>query len=133
MTEEWATRLAYSYSKHTYDNDTTYGNNEVAQAPNHLANARLIYTPSTLKGLRVMGEVQKVGTYWMDSLNTKNYEGYIIGNLKSDYVVNKQVKVFAKITNITDERYAVSASAGFGDSYTPGDPRQVYAGLEYQW
>lgn len=133
ITDSWATRLAYSYSKHTFEDDTTYGNNEVAQAPNHLANVRLIYTPRSLKGLRIMAELQKVGSYWMNSANDRKYGGYVIGNLKSDYAINKKLNVFAKITNITDERYAVSSSAGFGDSYTPGDPRQLYAGLEYTW
>ncbi|MDQ7061048.1 MAG: TonB-dependent receptor [Sulfurimonas sp.] len=133
MTNDWAARLAYSYSKHNYENDDTYGNNEMSQAPNHLANARLIYTPSALKGLRIMAEVQKVGSYWMDDSHNNKYGGYTIGNIKSDYAFSKNFNIFAKLTNITDERYAVSASAGWGNSYTPGDPRQLYAGAEYKW
>jgi len=133
-TKNFATKIAYSYSKHNYDNDDKYGDNEISQAPNHLANVRLIYTPSQLKGLRLMGEWQYVGSYWMDDDHMNKYDGYDIGNLKADYTYNNKLRVFAKVTNITDERYAVSAKYAYGKSdYTPGDPRQFYAGLEYRW
>ncbi len=133
LNKNWAMRIAYSYSMHNYINNATYDDNEIAQAPNHLANTRIIYTPSAVKGLRVMGEYQYVGSYWMNDAHDKKYDGYRIVNLKTDYAYSKKVKLFAKITNLFDEEYAVSASSGWGDSYTPGDPRQFYAGLEYRW
>ncbi len=140
-TREWAGHIAYSYSKHNYVDDAQYEDNEIANAPNHLGNARLIYTPKYLKSLRVMAEYQYVGSYWMndahetDLIKPKHaeYEGYSIGNLKADYTYSKNVRIFTKITNITDEKYVVSASSKYRDSYSPGDPRQFYAGLEYRW
>lgn len=134
-TSDWAARVAYSFSMHNYVDDAKYNNKEISKAPNHLANVRLIYTPTYVKGLRIMGEGQYVGSYWMDDDHTVDkYDGYTIGNLKADYTYDKSVTFFAKITNITDERYAVSASYAYGKSdYTPGDPRQFYAGLEYKW
>jgi len=133
LTKDFATNIAYSYSKHNYDNSDTYGDDEISQAPNHLSNIRLIYTPSYLKGLRIMAEHQYVGSYWMDDDHDKKYGGYSIGNLKADYAYSKKMNFFGKITNITDEKYAVSASNGWSESYTPGDPRQFYAGIEYKW
>jgi len=135
MTKDFATRIAYSYSKHNYDNDSRYGDGEIANAPNNLGNLRLIYTPTYLKGLRMMAEYIYVGSYWMDDDHTAGkYEGYDIGNLKADYIYNKNIRMFAKVTNITDEKYAVSARYAYGRSdYTPADPRQFYAGLEYRW
>lgn len=136
-TNELAARIAYSYSKHNYDNDSTFGDNEIGQAPNHLANTRLIYTPTYINGFTLMGEWQYVGSYWMDDYHTAavgRYGGYSIGNLKADYNYSKKVRLFAKINNITDERYAVSASYAYGrKDYNPGDPRQFYAGFEYRW
>ncbi len=132
-TQEWAGHIAYSYSKHNYVNDVKYGDNEIAKAPNHLGNTRLIYTPKYLKNLRVMAEYQYVGSYWMDDDHDKKYGGYNIGNLKADYAYSESLRFFSKVTNITDERYAVSASNGWSLSYSPGDPRQFYAGLEYRW
>ena len=135
ITKEWESSLSYSYSKHTYDNDATLGNNEIAGAPNHLANARLFYMPEYLKGLKVMAEWQYVGSYWMDDDHTVDrYEGYSIGNLKADYIYSKKLRIFTKVTNITDKRYAVSARYAYGkEDYTPADPRSFYAGVEYKW
>lgn len=133
-TKDIATKIAYSYSRHEYDNDDNYGDSELSQAPNHLANVRLIYTPSQVKGLRLMGEWQYTGSYWMDDDHSNKYDGYDIFNLKADYAYDDKVRIFAKVTNLTDERYAVSARYAYGKSdYTPGDPRQFYAGLEYRW
>lgn len=133
-TEDWAARVAYSYSMHNYVHDSKYDNNEISQAPNHTGNARLIYTPSNIKGLRVMGEYQYIGSYFMDDAHVKTYGGYNIGNLKADYTYSKSFVIFAKVTNITDERYSVSSSYAYGsDNYTPGDPRQAYIGAEIKW
>ncbi len=133
MNEELGAKVAYSYSKHSFDNDTTYGSNEIAEAPNTTANGRLIYSPANIKGLTMMGEVQYVGSYWMDNANTKKYNGYSIGHLKADYRYSDELSVFGKVTNITDKKYATSATLGWGEAYTPGDPRQFFAGLEYRW
>ncbi len=135
LSEEFETSVAYSYSKHNYDNDPTLGNNEIASAPNHLANARLYYIPSYAKGLRIMGEWQYVGSYWMDDEHTVDkYGGYSVGNLKADYKYSKKLRIFTKVTNITDKRYSVNSTYAYGKSnYTPADPRQFYAGLEYRW
>jgi len=133
--KDWALRLAYSYSKHNYDNNIRYGDNEIEQAPNNMANARVIYTPSFVKGLRVMAEYQYLSSWYTDDAHKSDkYEGYDIGNLKLDYNYDKHIRLFAKVTNITNERYAVSARYAYRKTdYTPGDPRQFYAGLEYRW
>lgn len=135
ITKEWESSLSYSYSKHTYDNDPVLGDNEIAGAPNHLANVRLFYMPEYLSGLTLMAEWQYVGSYWMDDDHEAGrYKGYSIGNLKADYIYSKHLSLFGKVTNITDERYAVSARYAYGkEDYTPGDPRSFYFGLEYKW
>ena len=133
LTTDLSSKVAYSYSKHNFIDDTTYGNNEMAEAPNHTANFRLIYNPSYLNKLTLMGEVQYVGDYYMDSANTKKYAGYEIGNLKANYEFSKQLSLFGKITNITDKKYASSASSGWSDSYTPGASRAFYTGINYKF
>jgi outer membrane receptor protein involved in Fe transport len=135
LNKELSTKVAYSYSKHNYNNDATYGDNEMQQAPDSLANVRLFYSPARVKGLTIMGEYQYASSWWMDDDHSVDkYRGYSIGNLKADYKYSKNLKIFAKITNITDERYAVMANYAYGSyNYTPGDPRQFYAGAEYRW
>jgi outer membrane receptor protein involved in Fe transport len=47
--------------------------------------------------------------------------------------MNKGLTLFARVNNITDREYAETASYSFGNAnYTPGSPRQVYAGFEYK-
>ncbi len=135
ITKEWESSLSYSYSKHNYDNDPTLGDNEIAGAPNHLANARLFYIPEYLNGLTMMAEWQYVGAYWMDDKHTiDKYDGYSIGNFKADYAYSKKLRFFGKVTNITDAKYAVNARYSYGkEDYTPADPRSLYAGVEYIW
>jgi len=135
LTKEVATKLAYSYSKHNYNNDPVYGDNEIAQAPRTLLNARLFYKPNAVHGLTVMAEMEYTSKWWMDDTHESGeYDGYTIGNLKADYIVNKQLSLFGKVTNITDKRYATTAKYAWGSySYTPGDPRSFYAGLSYKW
>ena len=134
INDEFSTRVAYSYSKHEYVDDEVYGDNEQAAAPNDLANLRLIYQPRTVNGLKTIFEIEHVGEYWLDDENTRTYEGYTIAHLKANYQVDKQLSLSAKITNLTDDVYAESASFSYGkEKYTPGAPRQLFAGLEYSF
>ena len=133
LTDELTSKVAYSYSKHEFDNDTVYGDNEQAQAPNNVANVRLIYSPKSLLGLTAMLEWEHVGSSWLDDDNTGRYAGHDLANIKLRYELNDQVNVFARLINITDRTYAESASINYGsERYTPGAPRQAFVGFEYK-
>jgi outer membrane receptor for ferrienterochelin and colicin len=69
----------------------------------------------------------------MVNANTKKYTGYEIGNVKATYNLSKNFSIFGKIMNITDKEYATSASYSYSDSYTPGDSRAYYAGVNYKF
>ena len=138
LTDELEAKIAYSYSTHKYENDSQYTNNDMSAAPRNTANTRLFYSP--FSGMKLMGEWQYIGSYWMDNENTQKYNGYSIGNLKADYKIRKNISVFGKVNNITDKRYATRATLDHYSNntvhvknYTPGDPRQFFAGLEYRW
>lgn len=129
-----STKLAYSYSRHNYHNDPTYGNKEQAAAPNHIANARLTYQPKQIPKLTTMLEVAHVGPYWMNDSNTKKYDGFTVGNIKASYKPSKNLDLFAKVNNITDKAYAESAELVYGkEKYIPAAPRQVMVGVEYSF
>lgn len=134
LNDELELKVSYSYSLHKYKNDLTYKNNDMASAPRTIANTRLFYTPESLKTLVLMGEWQYTGKYWMDEANTREYNGYSLGNVKSEYKIKNNISVFGKVNNIMDKRYATRATYEYGsNNYTPGDPRQFFAGLEYTW
>ena len=132
INEAFSTLLAASYSKSNYLDDIEFNDNEMAAAPREKVNFRLFYTPSD--ALTLMGEIQYIGSYYMDDANTRSYGGYTIGNIKLNYQMNKQVKIFAKVDNVTDEYYAEKADYAFGsERYTPALPRAFYTGIEYRF
>jgi iron complex outermembrane recepter protein len=133
LTNELMSKIAYSYSKHEFKDDESFDDNEQAQAPNNVANVRLIYTPKKLAGLTAMLEWEHVGSSWMDDENTKKYDGHDVGNIKVRYDVSKGLAIHARMLNFTDTLYAESANISYGsERYTPGAPRQAYIGFDYK-
>jgi len=131
---QFSTKLAYSYSKHNFKDDETYGNNEMSNAPNSTANVRLFYEPGYVPGLIALLEWVFVDSYWLDDRNKRAYGGYDLWNLKFLYKVNNKLDLYARANNITDEIYAEDASYSWGkEKYTPGAPRQIFVGLDYRW
>ncbi len=141
INEQLNLSTAYSQSKHEFDEDEKYAGNEMAAAPDYIANVRVRYTPSFLQGFTAMLEIQSIGEYWLDDANSQDSdgndrieEGYTIGNLKARYQVSEALSINARILNISDEEYAQEASYRYGKTtYSPGNPRTAYVGLNYQW
>ncbi len=128
-----SSHIAYAYSQHRFDHDVKFGDNDQRSAPGTLANLRLSYTPLWLPGGLAMLEWEHVGSWWMDDKNSKKYEGYDIANLKMRYQATKNLSLYLRILNLTDEIYAERAEISFGkEKYTPGAPRQLFIGLKYR-
>jgi len=142
ITTEFNVSLAYSKSKHEFDEHEKYSGNEMRMAPDYIANVRLRYLPSYLEGFSSQLELQSIGEYWMDDANStdpdtglaRTYDGYSIVNLKARYQLNKDVSFHARILNLTDKVYAQEAEYRYGrNSWSPGAPRTAYIGMSYQW
>jgi len=137
--------LAYSYAKHTYEDwqpqaGVDYSGNEMESAPRSIGNVRLTYRPGFLNGGFAQLEWEHLGSYWMDQANTAKYDGHDLLNLRADYKVGDKLTLYARLMNLTDERYATAASyspAAWGRpekfEYAPGMPRTFYAGFEYRF
>lgn len=134
FTDSLSTSIAYSYSKHNYDNDVKYGDNEQPNAPRNLGNIRLFYSPEWLQNFTTMVEWQYTGSYWLDDRNTRKYDGHDIWNLKFAYKATDSIDIYAKVNNIADDIYAENARYAWGkEKYTPGAPRQFFVGVETRW
>ncbi len=132
--------LAYSYAKHTYEQwsprtGLDYAGNEISSAPRQIGDVRLAWRAPALNGGRVELNWSHLGKYWLDDENTHQYDGHDLLHLRANYMLNTQLELFARVENITDERYATGAgySQFGGEEYAPGLPRTVYAGASYQW
>ena len=130
--------VSYSYAKHTYENwvtsSATFSGKEMASAPRVIANTRLTYSPGFMNGGKLGMEVVSLGRYWLDDPNTQTYNGHDLLNLSASYKINRELECFARINNLTDRRFAESASlSGANQVFSPGLPRTVYAGLQTVW
>lgn len=133
----------WSYGKHTYEQwvarsgmvNVDFSGNEMETAPRVLGNTRLSYAPAALRGGRLALEWQKLGRYWEDAANTRQYEGHDLIHLRASYPASRAVELFGQVFNLTDRRFAENASytAARGEELAPGLPRTFYAGLEYRW
>ncbi|WP_455204838.1 TonB-dependent receptor [Kaarinaea lacus] len=136
MEKLFSAAVNYSYSKHTYEewqpnDNVNYSGNEMSAAPRDIANTRFAYRPAFLNKGRIELEWVHLGHYWMDDANTHQYDGHDLLNLRANYFINPTWELFARLLNVTDERYATYASysARSNSEYAPGAPRTVYAGV----
>ncbi|WP_406828270.1 TonB-dependent receptor [Microbulbifer sp. ARAS458-1] len=113
-----------------------FAGNDISRAPESLANVTLAYTPEWLTGLRMELEWSHMGDYYTDETNTQQYAGHELFNLRATHDVGEDLSVYARLSNITDERYSTYTSNQVGDedlSYRPGLPRSLFAGVRYRF
>lgn len=129
--------VAWSRARHSYEDwrpnaTTDLGGNEMETAPRTLTNASLSWSPAFREGSRLGVEWTRIGSYWMDPQNTHEYPGHSLFNVRANVPVMAGVSVFARLINVTGERYAESASytTARGEEFAPGMPRTLYIGLQ---
>jgi len=142
---QWDWRLGATWAKHEFVNYLVsakagaiedYSGKFMPQAPAHTINAQVgwNFTPDS----RIALGVVKQGRYWMNNLNTVRYEGHTLLNLTTSHKLQGGLEVWGQVRNLTDERYADSASSSFKggafnpntqNTYSPGAPRSVMVGV----
>lgn len=135
----WRLDTALSYAKHTYVDWITasanYSGKEMESAPRVVANTRISWTPRA--GTLAQLEWVRLGSYWLEASNSATYgkyPGHDVLNLRFSQSVGKGVNLFARLLNVTDRRYADSASVSSNTPvFSPALPRAFYAGLDATW
>ncbi|WP_129647784.1 TonB-dependent receptor [Peristeroidobacter agariperforans] len=77
-----------------------------------------------------------VGEYQVDALNTLQAESYDLLDLAVSYANRgeRNYRVYARLDNATDEKYATSVSVIGGQLlFAPGSPRTVRAGIQFDF
>ena len=128
--------INYSYGKHEYEFDRlTSGvvkGNDIDTAPQHQANARLSWLPTA--DIKLELEWLHMGDYYLDPANEHKYDGHELLQLRGAINLNTKVKLFARIENLTDEKYASRADFAFGSyRYFGGQPRALHAGINVKF
>ena len=122
----------YSYGQHKYEFDRQSSGvikgNDIDTAPEHLANARISWLPTTNTSLEL--EWQYMGDYFLDPANEHIYDGHTLWQLRGSMDVNPTVKLSARIENLLDEKYASRADYAFGSyRFFGGQPRAFHLGI----
>ncbi len=142
LSEEFNASIAYSKSKHEFDEHDEFSGNEMKMAPDYIANLRLRYSPESLQGFSSILEVQSIGEFWLDDANStdpdtgelRTYDGYTVLNLKARYQVTPQLALNARVRNLSDKVYAQEVEYRYRrNSWSAGAPRTIYFGINYQW
>ena len=124
--------INYSYGLHEYEFDRQSSGvvkgNEIDTAPEQLANTRLSWLPTTNTKLEL--EWLHMGDYYLDPANEHEYEGHNLWQLRGAMKINAKVDLFARIENLTDEKYASRADYAYGSyRFFGGQPRAFHFGV----
>jgi outer membrane receptor protein involved in Fe transport len=142
LTRQLRLGVAYAYARNRYLQWVTatgvdYSGNDQESGPRHIVNTRLTFSPS--RGGAVSAEWAHVGGYFTDPENAHRYDGYDLLNIYADVPVTRQFSMTGRLNNVTDTRYATTASfnpfvpPALQARYGPGSPRAFYLGVQYGW
>jgi outer membrane receptor protein involved in Fe transport len=128
-------KISGAYSHHYFldfvEKGNKYNGNEMNNAPRWMHNAEIWYKPSFANGLRIGGEWQRIGNYFMDARNTEKYQGYNVFNIRVGYKI-KDLDIWVNIMNATNNYYSyISTKTGSVYSYTLAEPRNFNIGASY--
>ena len=130
---------AFSYARHRYLDWVTaaanFNGKTIESAPAVMADTRLTWRP--VRGALLQLEWVRLGAYWLEAGNAAafgRYPGHDLLNLRTRYAVTRHAALFARVMNAADKRFADSASVSSNTPvFSPGLPRAVYAGVEFNW
>lgn len=125
------------YARHQYEFDNATNKivdgNDMDTAPRHLSNVRLgwNFKPESRAEL----EWIHVGKYYTDEGNFHSYDGHDLLNFRVNHSINSHMKIYGRISNLTNTRYAERADySGFaGDRYFVGEERALHIGASYSF
>lgn len=128
---------AYTFSDFRFDNDKTFGDNELPGAPRHYLRAELLYKhPSGIYFGPTLEWVPEA--YYVDSANTLDTEPYALLGAKLGFDNGGRISAYVEARNLTDEAYISSASIATTANasstlFEPGTGRAVYGGVSVKW
>ena len=136
LTEQFTLGINYSYGHHEYEfNQISSGvikGNKVDTSPKHLANVRVAWQPTDNTKFEL--EWLHISAYYLDPANEHNYAGHDLLQLRASVQLTNHLRLFSRIENLTDEKYASRADFAF-DTYRffGGQPRAVHLGISWDF
>jgi len=132
-----ALRQAYGFSDFRFDNDATFGDNELPGAPRHLYRAELRYAHPAGGWIAPTLDWVPQG-FFVDNANTLKTDAYALIGLRGGWDFGNGLSAFVEGRNLADQRYLASASvtprAVPGAAlFEPGFGRTIFGGLQFRF
>ncbi len=129
-------RMALTVSDYRFDNNPTYGNNQLPGAPPYYLRAEARYDSPGGFYIGTNVEWSPQG-YYVDNLNTTAFmtAPYALLGLKAGYTGLKGFEFFLDARNLTNQMYVsnvgvTSTANATSQLYNPGDGASIYAGIQ---
>ena len=129
---------AWTYGRFRFDDDATYGDNDIAGLPEHLVRGELLWQHSDGWYAGPTFEWVPVESF-IDHRNTFSADAYAICGFKFGRRIEDGISWFIEARNLTNEAYAATtgvienANGTDQRQFLPGDGRSIFAGLEWKW
>lgn len=132
---DWArVRVAYTFARNRFVEDSVFSGNEVPGMPRHFVQAEVRLTHPS--GFTLAPTVEWVPqAYVVNSANTARNRGWTTLGVRAEWEhPDAGLTAFLAVQNLTDRRYAgsVQVDNAAGKHYEPADGRSVYAGLRWR-
>ena len=115
--------------------NANYTGNAMEAAPKTIGNTRLTWQPNARNQAQI--EWVYLGSYWLEASNSPTYgkyEGHQVFHLRWSHSLSDSIRLHARIMNLTDKRYADSASVSSSTPvFSPALPRALYVGADVRW
>ncbi|OQW53789.1 MAG: ligand-gated channel protein [Proteobacteria bacterium SG_bin9] len=128
---------AYTFNDFRFDNDRTFGNNQLPGAPRHFLRAELLYKHPT--GVYFGPNIEWVPeAYFVDNANSLKTQSYALFGLKAGFDNGGNYSFYIEARNLANKAYIASASvaqiANLNSTlFEPGNGRAVFVGAKARW
>ncbi len=109
LSDQWHVRANSSFLKTRNDSPGLVGK-QLARKPQTLANVDLTYAAT--QQLHLGLGLRYAGRSFDDASNNVVLKAYTVADLRVDYALNDRLELYARLENITDERYQTAANYG---------------------
>jgi iron complex outermembrane receptor protein len=133
LSDAFDVRLAYTYSRNTFVEDSTFDGNVIPGLPSHVFNAEVKYRHPS--GFSFAPTVEwSPESYYINSANTQKNIGWLNLGARAEYnLARAGLTMFVGAQNLTNRinSPSVQVDNAAGRSFEPGDKRSFYAGARW--
>jgi len=128
-------RVSVTINEFSFDNDATYGNNQLPAAPGYAIKGEILYRNTN--GFFAGPTFDIIDKRYADFSNTYTIDSYALLGFRAGFN-HSDWEVYADLRNLTDKEYVgvhsvVNKYSTNSAIFQAGEPRSVYVGARFQF